>query len=44
LSTLVGPAAVTVILCGIAMVIAVATILLSPTMREYRISRALVTQ
>jgi MFS family permease len=41
---LAGPAAVTVVLCGIAMVIAVATFLLSPTVRDYRISRALVSR
>jgi MFS family permease len=39
---LAGPAMVTVILCGIAVVIAVGTYLLSPTVRDYRLSRALV--
>ncbi|MGE0542799.1 MAG: MFS transporter [Dehalococcoidia bacterium] len=41
---LVGPAAVTVIHCGFAIVIAIATFLLSPTVRDYRISRALLSR
>jgi MFS family permease len=41
---LVGPAAVTVVLCGVAIVIAVATFLLSPTVRDYRIKSTLLSQ
>lgn len=39
---LVGPAVVTVILCGLAVLVAVGTYLLSPTVRDYRLSRALL--
>ncbi len=41
-SDLVGPAAVTVVLCTIAAVIAVGVFLLSPTVRDYRISASIV--
>lgn len=39
----VGPQAMTIALCGIAALIALATLACSPTVRDYRLSRALAT-